>query len=42
MNRHDTLDKVWEKTLAAGKGPGEWYGDAESLRYSFFDKIEDE
>lgn len=42
MNRHDTLEQVWEKTLAAGKGPGEWYADAESLRYSFFDKIDDE
>src|ERR1700752_3308610 len=42
MNRHDVTDKVWQATLAAGKGPGEWYADADSLRYSFFDKIDDE
>jgi monoamine oxidase/SAM-dependent methyltransferase len=39
MNRRDTLDAVWAATLAAGKGPGDWYIDAESLRYSFFDKV---
>jgi monoamine oxidase/SAM-dependent methyltransferase len=39
MNRRDTLDAVWAATLAAGKGPGNWYFDAESLRYSFFDKV---
>jgi protoporphyrinogen oxidase/SAM-dependent methyltransferase len=42
MNRRDTTDKVWAATLAAGKGPGEWYGDADSLRYSFFDKVADD
>jgi monoamine oxidase/SAM-dependent methyltransferase len=42
MNRADSLDAVWKRTLAARKGPGEWFDDAESLRYSFFDKIEDE
>jgi hypothetical protein len=26
--------------LAANKGPGRWYADADSLRYSFFDKVE--
>jgi len=38
MNRNDCMDAVWEKTVAAGKGPGKWYADPESLRYSFFDK----
>ena len=27
-------------TLAANKGPGRWYADSDSLRYSFFDKVE--
>jgi SAM-dependent methyltransferase len=40
MHRHDCTDALWEATLAANKGPGHWYADAESLRYSFFDKIE--
>ena len=40
MNRNDCTDAVWAATLAAGKGPGNWYEDADSLRYSFFDKIE--
>jgi SAM-dependent methyltransferase len=39
MNRRDTTDAVWAATLAAGKGPGNWYMDADSLRYSFFDKV---
>jgi SAM-dependent methyltransferase len=34
------LDKVWELTLKARKGPGEWYDDAESLRYCFFTKAQ--
>lgn len=42
MNRKDVTDVLWETTLAAGKGPGEWYADADSLRYSFFDKMEDD
>lgn len=42
MHRKDTTDAVWEATLAANKGPGQWYADADSLRYSFFDKIDDE
>jgi protoporphyrinogen oxidase/SAM-dependent methyltransferase len=40
MNRNDCMDAVWDATLAAGKGPENWYADPESLRYSFFDKIE--
>ena len=36
------MDAVWAATLAANKGPGQWYADADSLRYSFFDKIADE
>jgi len=40
MNRHDCTDALWEATLAANRGPGRWYADAESLRYSFFDKAD--
>jgi hypothetical protein len=40
MSRNDCLDEAWAATIAAGKGPGNWYADADSLRYSFFDKIE--
>ncbi|TAK48064.1 MAG: methyltransferase domain-containing protein [Xanthobacteraceae bacterium] len=42
MNRRDSLDAVWKRTLEAGKGPGNWFDDAESLRYSFFDKIDED
>ncbi|UPK32516.1 FAD-dependent oxidoreductase [Bradyrhizobium sp. 186] len=42
MHRNDCTDALWEATLAADKGPGRWYADADSLRYSFFDKVEDE
>lgn len=42
MHRKDCTDALWEATLAANKGPGQWYADADSLRYSFFDKVEDE
>jgi monoamine oxidase/SAM-dependent methyltransferase len=42
MHRHDCTDALWASTLAANKGPGQWYADADSLRYSFFDKVEDE
>ncbi len=42
MHRRDTTDAVWEATLAAQKGPGDWYTDADSLRYSFFDKVNDD
>jgi len=40
MSRNDCLDEAWAATLAANKGPGNWYADADSLRYSFFDKVE--
>jgi monoamine oxidase/SAM-dependent methyltransferase len=40
MHRKDATDAVWGATLAANKGPGQWYADADSLRYSFFDKVE--
>ena len=40
MHRRDCTDAVWAATLAANKGPGQWYADADSLRYSFFDKVE--
>jgi len=42
MHRKDCTDALWVATLAANKGPGQWYADADSLRYSFFDKVEDE
>ncbi|MGY4287985.1 monoamine oxidase/SAM-dependent methyltransferase [Bradyrhizobium sp. LM2.7] len=42
MHRKDCTDALWEATLAANKGPGQWYADADSLRYSFFDKVDDE
>ena len=42
MHRRDCTDEVWAATLAANKGPGQWYADADSLRYSFFDKVEDD
>ncbi|MDB5633307.1 MAG: amine oxidase, partial [Tardiphaga sp.] len=42
MHRRDCTEAVWEATLAAGKGPGHWYADADSLRYSFFDKVDTE
>lgn len=42
MHRRDCSDEVWAATLAANKGPGHWYADADSLRYSFFDKVEAE
>jgi protoporphyrinogen oxidase/SAM-dependent methyltransferase len=41
MHRHDCTDALWTATLAANKGPGHWYADADSLRYSFFDKVDD-
>jgi len=41
-HREDRTDQAWEATLKAGKGPGNWYEDADSLRYSFFDKIADD
>jgi hypothetical protein len=40
MHRRDTTDALWVTTLAANKGPGHWYADSDSLRYSFFDKVE--
>jgi hypothetical protein len=33
--RRDCTDALWAATLAANKGPGQWYADADSLRYSF-------
>lgn len=40
MHRRDCTAKLWIATLAANKGPGRWYADSDSLRYSFFDKLE--
>ena len=42
MHRRDCTDELWAATLAANKGPGQWYADSDSLRYSFFDKVDDE
>ncbi|MBR0825079.1 FAD-dependent oxidoreductase [Bradyrhizobium manausense] len=42
MHRNDCTDALWAATLSANKGPGQWYADADSLRYSFFDKVEDD
>jgi protoporphyrinogen oxidase/SAM-dependent methyltransferase len=42
MHRRDITDALWEATLAADKGPGQWYADADSLRYSFFDKTSED
>jgi protoporphyrinogen oxidase/SAM-dependent methyltransferase len=42
MHRKDCTDAIWAATLAANKGPGQWYTDADSLRYSFFDRVEDD
>jgi SAM-dependent methyltransferase len=39
MHRHDCTDALWAATLAADRGPGKWYADSDSLRYSFFDKV---
>lgn len=37
-----TLDALWERTVAAGRGPGKWYDEPDALRYCFFRKIPDE
>jgi SAM-dependent methyltransferase len=42
MHRRDCTDALWAATLAANKGPGQWYADSDSLRYSFFDKVADD
>jgi protoporphyrinogen oxidase/SAM-dependent methyltransferase len=40
MHRRDCTDALWAATLAANKGPGQWYTVSDNLRYSFFDKLE--
>ncbi|MBV9566229.1 MAG: FAD-dependent oxidoreductase [Bradyrhizobium sp.] len=42
MHRRDCTDELWKATLAVGRGPGDWYSDSDSLRYSFFDKVADD
>jgi hypothetical protein len=42
MNRNDRTDELWAAAMAADRGPDRWYADAESLRYSLFDKVEDD
>ncbi|HEV7256208.1 MAG TPA: FAD-dependent oxidoreductase [Bosea sp. (in: a-proteobacteria)] len=39
IQSQEMLDLVWQRTLAADKGPGRWYEDAESLRYCFFNRV---
>ncbi len=39
LERRDVLDKLWQRTLKAGKGPQAWYEDAESLRCCFYDRL---
>jgi monoamine oxidase/SAM-dependent methyltransferase len=41
LNAPEVMAAVWARTLAAGKGPGSWYADDESLRYCLFDKVVD-
>lgn len=36
------LDRLWKRTVEAGKGPGFWYDDAEAIRYSFYKRLESE
>jgi SAM-dependent methyltransferase len=43
MHRKDCTDELWAATVVANKGgPDQWYADSDSLRYSFFDKVEDD
>jgi monoamine oxidase/SAM-dependent methyltransferase len=42
MHREDCTDGLWAATLAAGRGPGQWYANSDCLRYSFFDKLADD
>lgn len=39
LERRDVLAKLWDKTVKAGKGPGRWYEDEESLRFCFYDRL---
>ncbi|GAB1716460.1 MAG: amine oxidase [Nitrobacter sp.] len=39
MNRNDCTAELWTVANAANKGPGQWYADSDSLRYSLFDKV---
>jgi protoporphyrinogen oxidase/SAM-dependent methyltransferase len=42
MHRHECIDELWAAAAAANKGPGQWYIDRDSLRYSFFDKVDED
>ena len=35
----EMLAQTWQRTIRAGKGTGAWYEDDESLRYSFYTKL---
>ncbi len=35
----DLLRRIWDRSLQAKKGPGDWYDDEESLRYCFFTRL---
>lgn len=41
-HQRNCTEALWAAARAANKGPGHWYGDSDALRYSFFDKVEDE
>jgi SAM-dependent methyltransferase len=34
------LERLWKRTLEAGKGPGVWYDDPESVRFSFYARLD--
>ncbi|MGL4637590.1 MAG: FAD-dependent oxidoreductase [Beijerinckiaceae bacterium] len=40
IDNDDVLEKMWQRTLESGKGPGFWYDDAEALRYSFYKRLD--
>jgi protoporphyrinogen oxidase/SAM-dependent methyltransferase len=42
MNRNDCTDELWAAAIAANKGPDQWYADSDSLRYSLFDKVDED
>jgi hypothetical protein len=42
MNRNDCTDELWAAAIAANKGSDQWYADSDSLRYSLFDKVDED
>jgi monoamine oxidase/SAM-dependent methyltransferase len=39
VQEDDMLQKIWQRTLQAKKGKGDWYDDAESLKYCFYNRL---